>query len=106
MKNLKFAEPLVDLILNGDKYTTWRLNDDKNLSATDELSLCRTDGSAFARAKILWVKETTVGNLTDEDYEGHEPFESEEQMHATYKKFYDVDVDDETVLKVVRFRLL
>ncbi|MEK6947809.1 MAG: ASCH domain-containing protein [Nanoarchaeota archaeon] len=110
MKKLKFAYPLPELVLNSLKDTTWRLNDEKELSVNDELSLCYGDGEnkerEFGKAKIIWIKETTFENLTKEDKEGHEKFNSEEEMYKTYSRYYNIEVKPETKLKVVKFKLL
>ena len=106
MKQLKFAEPLPKLILSKKKDTTWRIDDEKNLEVGDELSLCYNDGYEFARAKIIWVKETTFKYLTEEDYEGHEKFSSEEEMYNTYSRYYNVEVAPESRVKVVKFKLV
>ncbi len=66
MKRLKFSEPLPEKILSGQKNTTWRINDDKNIMVNDILSLCHKDGTEFAKAKVINVRETTLGDLTDE----------------------------------------
>ncbi|NCT55452.1 ASCH domain-containing protein [bacterium] len=105
-KRLKFADPLVPLVLNGSKNTTWRINDDKDLQPTDILSLQKTDQTQFAEAKILWVKETTFSELTSEDKKGHEPFKSDEEMLKTYSKYYSMEVNLSTRLKVVKFKIL
>ena len=106
VKKLKFAAELVTLILEGKKNCTWRIDDDKDLSCCDNLSLLTIDSVEFARAKIVWIKETTFGSLTDEDYEGHEPFDSLEEMYETYMKYYGKKVDANYVVKIVRFELV
>lgn len=107
MKSLKFARHLAEMILSGQKYCTWRIDDDKELRAGEVISLIRRPELAvFAQAKILWVKETTFASLTSEDYEGHETFDSSEEMYAAYEKYYGKTVGPETVVKVVRFELL
>ncbi|MFB6242291.1 MAG: hypothetical protein ABEJ36_05845 [Candidatus Nanosalina sp.] len=52
------------------------------------------------------MKQTTFGRLTEEDREGHESFESEEEIYQTYSDYYDKEVGPDTELKVVKFRLL
>ncbi len=107
MKTLKFREVLSKLILSGEKNTTWRLFDDKNLSAGDVVSfLVWENKKEFAKAKIIEVKETTLGKLTDKDWDGHEKFSSNEEMYKTYSKYYTQDVDENTILKVIKFELL
>lgn len=107
MKTLKFDNELADMILRKGKYSTWRIDDDKNLRAREIVSLIRRpELKEFAHAKILWVKETTFASLTEEDWEGHEKFESDEIMFKTYAGYYKKEIGPDTVLKIVRFELV
>lgn len=106
MKKLRFAEPLPRLILIGKKDTAWRIDDEKKISCGDELSLCRTDETEFARALVIWTKETTFEELTEEDYIGHEKFSSEKEMYETYSRYYGMPVSQKTKVKVIKFKLL
>jgi len=106
MKQLKFSEPLPKMVLGGQKNTTWRINDDKQITVGDKLSLCYNDGREFAKAEIIWVKETTFQNLTKEDTEGHEKFSSIEEMYETYFRYYNMKVGPETRVQIIKFRLL
>ncbi|MDE1871626.1 MAG: ASCH domain-containing protein [Candidatus Micrarchaeota archaeon] len=104
-KTLHFYGSLPELILSGTKTSTWRVNDEKDIAPGDGLSLCRNDGTEFAKAEVTSVKETTFKELTDEDKEGHEEFGSEEEMYKTYSEYYKFEVVPETKLKIIRFRL-
>lgn len=56
MKTLKFDQSLVPLVLSGEKNSTWRLFDDKDLITGDDLILMnKQTGEEFAKAKIVWV---------------------------------------------------
>lgn len=46
-----------------------------------------------------------MGQLTDEDKSGHEPFESNEQMYTTYSGYYGRSVSPSTPVTVYHFRL-
>ncbi len=106
MKTLKFHESLVELILQGKKKTTWRLFDDKDLSVGDEVTfLIWKTLEEFAKAKIISVKEKTFGELVDEDWDGHEKFSSDEEMYEGYKKYYNRQVGENSLLRIVRFEL-
>ena len=72
MKTLKFTPPLVKMILDGNKTTTWRLFDDKDSQPGDKLNLqnCET-GKDFAKAKILEIQEKELGKLENADFDGH-----------------------------------
>jgi hypothetical protein len=106
MKRLKFSELLPVLILSGQKNTTWRINDDKNIEVGDTISLCYNDGREFAKAEVIQVKETTFENLTEEDKKGHEKFSSDEEMYETYSRYYKMEVTPKTKVKIIKFRLL
>jgi hypothetical protein len=106
IKKLRFAPHLVPLVIAGSKTITWRINDDKALDVNDELSLCHTNNEEFAKAKILWVKNTTFEHLTPEDKGEHEKFYSNEEMYKTYSGYYNMKVDAKTVVKIIKFKLL
>ena len=106
MKTLKFSEPLPNLILSGEKTTTWRINDEKDIETGDKLSLCNNSGKEFAKAEVISVKETVFGNLTKNDKETHEKFSSGKEMLQKYSKYYRMNVTPKTKVKIIRFKLL
>ena len=104
MKTLKFAPHLVEKILSGEKTSTWRLFDDKELTKGDELSFVNKEtGEEFGKAVITELHSKTLGTLTDEDQEGHERFASEEEMYATYRGYYGNQVGVNSVVKILSF---
>jgi len=106
MKTLKFADNLVPLILSGEKTTTWRLFDDKDLQAGDELELINKKTlQVFANANIISLYEKRLGEIEEGDYDGHEKYESNEDMIETLKKFYSDKVDGSTLVKIIKFEL-
>lgn len=57
MKTLKFTSQLVDEILAGNKTSTWRLFDDKDLKNGDKLIFINKDtGDQFGTATITSLK--------------------------------------------------
>jgi hypothetical protein len=106
MKTLRFFEPLPVEILKGNKDTTWRIRDDKNLQKGDLLRLIDRPKTEFAHAVVLWTKNTTFGNLSDEDMEGHEKFKNTQEMLQTYSGYYGIPVTLDTPIKVVKFKVL
>ena len=106
MKLVKFRDYLVPLVLSGQKNSTWRLFDDKNLSVGDDIEL-REFGKddSFASAKIIKVIEKPFGELTDDDKEGHETFSNDEEMYKTYSGYYNTDVTSDTNVKIIWFEL-
>lgn len=105
MKKLKFAHHLIEKVLNKQKDTTWRVDDEKDLLVNDLLSLRTNENEEFAQAKVIWVKQTTFENLTKEDAEGHEKFTSQKEMYETYKKYYNKEITPQTQVKVIKFKL-
>lgn len=106
MKRLKFAGNLTEKMLAGKKTNTWRVDDEKNIQEGDELECCRVDGIPFAKAVVTKVKETTFGELTDEDKAGHETYASEEEKYKTYTEYYKKEVTAATPVKVIYFKIM
>ena len=52
------------------------------------------------------MKETVFGELTDEDWKGHEKFESEKKMYDTYSKYYNQKVGENSPVKIIKFKLI
>lgn len=108
MPELKFADPLAELIAQGEKNTTWRVNDDKNLAEGDGLRLIhKSTGRLFGSGAITSVEQRTFGTLEPRDFEGHEPFPGgRDEMIATYQGYYnDPEIGSDTKVTVVKFAL-
>jgi len=106
IKTLKFAHNLVEKILCGTKTVTWRLFDDKNLTAGDRLEFVDSDtGKKFAEAEIIKVREKKLGEVEENDFEGHERYEDNNEMLRTYKRYYGERADWNTVVKIIEFKL-
>ena len=104
MKPLKFTPELCEQILEGTKTSTWRLFDDKNLQLGDDLIFINKENlKHFGTAKITTMYTKTLGTLEDYDWKGHERFNSDEEMYATYKKYYGDRVTPETEVKIIHF---
>lgn len=98
---------LVPLILSGEKTSTWRLFDDKDLQEGDELTLInKATGEEFAKAKITKVKEKKLGELDESDFEGHEKYNDQDNMLDHYKDYYGDKVTIDTAIKMIDFKLI
>lgn len=109
MKTLKFVSKLVPLVLSGEKTSTWRLFDDKDLKIGDELLFVNKEtGEEFAKALVTTVREKKLGDITREDEisEGHEKFRTDEERLATYRRYYGERVSQDTVVKMIKYELL
>lgn len=107
MNILKFVDNLVSLILSGEKTCTWRMFDEKDIRVGDDFSFInKTTGKQFVTARITAVKEKKFGEISEEDFVGHERFESTEKMYEAYRTYYGDRVTAETVVKIITFNLL
>lgn len=105
-KTIKFASDLVPLILAGEKTSTWRLFDDKDLTIGDHILLQEFGkDEPFAEADITDIKVIKFGELTDQDKIGHETYGSDEEMYRVYSGYYGTKVDASSELKIIHFRL-
>jgi hypothetical protein len=107
MKTLKFRETLAKQILKGEKNSTWRFFDEKNISVGDDVSLLVWETKEeFAKAKVISVEEKKLCDLNEEDWKGHERFSSDEEMLRTFSDYYKREITKDTLVKVVKFKLL
>lgn len=106
-KTLKFDGSLVPLIFAGEKRTTWRVNDDKDLQEYDRLILInKTTGKAFAKAVIKHIEETTLGDVDISGRDGHEAYESRDAMYQTFRSYYGNEIGPDTPVKIITFSLV
>lgn len=95
----------------GTKTSTWRFKDDKDLSVDDEVELIdkvnprKVDSwQAIGLAKIDKITEKRLGQITADDYDGHESYPDQESMFRTYRQYYnDPSIGPNTSLKIVDF---
>jgi uncharacterized protein YqfB (UPF0267 family) len=106
-KTLKFTPELTAKILSGEKTSTWRLFDDKNLQNGDRLIFInKGTGEQFGQAIITSLHTKTLGALNDADWIGHERFTSEEEMYVAYRKYYGDKVNKDSGVKIISFKFI
>ena len=89
------------------KNVTWRLFDDKDLKIGDEVDLIIWETKEkFAEAEIVDVYERKMRDIGEKDFKGHEKFENKDEMLKTYKIYYGDRVDWDTIVKIIKFKLL
>ncbi|HSX44353.1 MAG TPA: reverse transcriptase-like protein [Candidatus Saccharimonadales bacterium] len=110
MKTLKFHHDLAQLILQGQKTATWRINDEKNLSVNDDVEIIdkvkRKDPSSWqviGHAKINEIIAKRLSDITDEDIAGDKEYESREDMIQTLGSYFGDEINKNTTIKIVRF---
>ena len=106
MKRIHFAPNLIPLILSGEKTSTWRLWDDKDLTTGNIVEFGNSDTrEVFARAKLTKVIEKPFNKLTDKEKVGHEKYSSEDELFKQFEKYYRKPVNRNTVFKIIWFEL-
>jgi ribonuclease HI len=110
MKTLKFDHEDAQLILEGQKNTTWRLYDDKDLSVDDTVKVVDkavpNNPSAWkviGEGKVVEIIEKKLGNVTDADMAGHKAFKSIDEVLSAYRAYYGDRVTPNTPVKIVHF---
>jgi ribonuclease HI len=113
MKTLKFKHELAELILNGEKNSTWRLFDDKDLSVNDHVKIVDkvendnpSSWRVIGEGIINKVVEKRMGDITAEDMSGHEKYSSQDEMLRTYRGYYGDRVTLETPVKMISFNFI
>ncbi|MDD5396751.1 MAG: ASCH domain-containing protein [Candidatus Moranbacteria bacterium] len=105
MKTLKFRKELAELILAGEKTSTWRIFDDKDLQTGDEcMFVVAETEEIFAHAVLGEIKERKFGEMTAEDMDGHEKYASTAEMLAAFSGYYNQPITIETLVKIIKFK--
>lgn len=112
MKTLKLDHSLAEMVRNGDKTSTWRLYDDKDIMVNDQIELLdKVDPAnpstwvAVGTATVDRITEKRLGDVTKDDFEGHGAFASREDMLTAYQGYYGAQVTFETPVKMIHFTL-
>lgn len=104
MKTLKFTPHLVQKILIGEKTSTWRLFDDKDLQKGDKLVfLNKETNEEFGTAIVTSLHRKTLDSLEEADWIRHERFSSEEEMYRAFRKYYGDQIKPATEVKILTF---
>ena len=107
MKILKFKPELAKLILIGEKTSTWRLFDDKNLQVGDKVEFVNSEnGEKFAEAVLIEIDMMPFGKMTPGDMDGHEKYSNEKEMLEFFSECYKMPVTLEAKVKIIRFNLI
>jgi ribonuclease HI len=110
MKTLKFEHDLANMILEGKKTVTWRLYDDKDLSVNDIFKVIdKVDPNdpaswhVIGTGKVRQITEKLLGDITQDDMEGHEVLSTQQELLDRYRSYYGDRVNLDTPVKIVRF---
>ncbi len=110
MKTLKFDHELAKSILDGEKTSTWRLYDDKDLSVNDDIKIVdkvnpkdSKTWQVIGQGKVTEIAEKKLDSVTQDDMEGHQVYASKDEMLRHYRDYYGERVNLETPVKIVMF---
>jgi len=110
MKTLKFDHESAQLIIKGQKNSTWRLFDDKDLSVDDNIKIIDkvkedqpNTWKVIGTGRVREVVEKKLGDITEQDMAGHEHYSSQDEMLKHYKSYYGERVSLDDVVKIVVF---
>lgn len=110
MKLLKVSHKIAGLINNGQKNTTWRINDEKNVSVDDIIGLVdkvdpenRDSWMVFGTGIVNTVLQKRLADIKPGDLGPGEDFSSKAEMLKTFKKYYGNDINDHTSVKIIGF---
>jgi len=110
MKTLKFNHDDAVEIFSGQKTSTWRLYDDKDLSVDDTVKIIdkvkpnqSSSWKIIGEGKITEVVEKRLGRINDADMDKHKGFSSKDEILETYRAYYGNRVSLDTPVKIVHF---
>jgi len=99
-KTLKFKGHFADAILNQDKITTTRLDDDKNLSVGDIVDMINSEmSSKFATGKITDIKIRTFEQIAKGAYDVL-------GMYKQYGVYYNREINSADPVKVITLEMI
>lgn len=106
MKSLKFDHELAQLIAAGQKTSTWRVNDDKDLHVNDRVSIIdKVDAAkpatwkAIGEGRIRQILEKPYREIGPADVAEKKELESPELL----KKHYGESIDSNAIVKIIHF---
>lgn len=112
MKILKFIHGSADDIRQGIKTTTWRINDTQDISVNDQVELIdevdKNDPKSWkviGLATVEAVIEKRLRDISEDDLLGHRTFSSQEEMLRAYRRFAGSEVQLESPVKIIHFKL-
>ncbi len=115
IRNITFSGESPNLILKGEKNTTWTIDESVSTNQTgnnngirvgDKLSLRDSLQFEFAKAVVNRVSHTDIGSLKREDFEHPEKYPSREEMYKHLENYYGVRINDNTKIVVIKFTVL
>src|SRR4051812_22317075 len=106
MKTLKLNHELAELVRSGQKASTIRLYDDKDISVDDEVQFIdkvdphnRGTWVPIGTGHVTTIVQKRLGEINSADLDGHEKYDSNEQMVEAFRGYYGFAVNEQTPVK-------
>lgn len=110
MKSMKLDHHLAQQVVTGEKTSTWRVNDDKDLHVNDRVELIDkldpanpATWTSIGIATIVTILEKQLGAVSQDDMDGNDKYTSTEQILTEFRGYYGPQVSAETPVKIIRF---
>lgn len=110
MKYVKVSHKVAKLILEGEKSSTWRVNDEKNISVDDDIGIidkvdAKDQGTwqVIGTGKVSSVVQKRLKDIKNHDLGPGEEFENMEDMLKTFQDYYGPDINLNTTVKIINF---
>lgn len=111
MKTLKLDHSLAQQVLNGEKNTTFRMFDDKDISVNDQVEIIDKVISdkpetwqSIGVAQIEEVHQKRLGAMSGPDFDGHSKYSSEDELIQAFRNYYGERVTADTPVKIIKFK--
>lgn len=103
---LEFKQKHLNYIVDGNKKTTWLLNNKDTLSLGQEIKLADEDGNVAAFAEVEWYKRTRIRFMSREDFRWHPGPETSIEAEQFLEVLYpEENINSRTELTVIRFEV-
>lgn len=104
LKKLLFAPPYPRILFTGEKNKTFRVTSGERYNPGDIVSFCFLNNEEFAQATITRKYRKKFKDLNEEDWRGHERFQTPLEMYKTYSSWEGFSVGPETELDIIEYR--
>lgn len=110
MKSLKLNHEFAQQVLAGQRTSTWRINDDKDLHVNEDVQLVDkvnplepSSWRPIGVARITTILEKQIGKVTQHDVAPGEQLKPLKALIEEYRGYYGHQVNAETPVKIITF---
>jgi len=110
MKTLKFDHPIAQLIESGERNSTWRLFDDKDIAVNDEIRIIdKVDPKdpqtwrIIGTARVSEVLEKRLEDITEQTMTDDHKYTSKKEIVDHYRQYYGNKVTGSSPVKIIYF---